>query len=283
MAEQVPKTVYPKMNRNASPASVLDDIVAARRATLDSLRRRRSALEESAAGAPAVRPLAPALRRAGEVALIAEFKRHSPSARWIDREARPAELAAEYAAAGASAMSVLTEEPSFAGSLDDLRLARASVGLPVLRKDFILDPVQVLEARVAGADAVLLIMRILDDDVLRELLASVRELGMAALVETHGRGELERAVEAGARIIGINNRDLATFRTTLDPALELAPLVPADRIVVAESGIRGAEDVDRLGEVGVDAVLVGETLMRAVDRRATAAGLTGRRRRDRPG
>jgi indole-3-glycerol phosphate synthase len=170
-----------------------------------------------------------------------------------------------YEEGGAAALSVLTDAPYFGGSLEDLRVARETTNLPILRKDFTLDPLQILEARVAGADAVLLIVRILDDEVLQRLIAETEALGMAALVEVHDERELKRALEVGAGIIGINNRDLATFTTDLDTTIRLLERVPEDIIVVSESGIRVPEDVDRLGGVGVDAVLVGESLLRSSD------------------
>ena len=168
---------------------------------------------------------------------------------------------------------VLTDAPYFGGSLEDLRVVRETTSLPILRKDFTLDPLQILEARVAGADAVLLIVRILDDEVLQRLIAEAEALGMAALVEVHDEHELKRALEIGAGIIGINNRDLATFTTDLDTTIRLLEGVPEDIFVVSESGIRVPEDVDRLGRVGVDAVLVGESLLRASDPGAAAQEL----------
>ena len=178
-----------------------------------------------------------------------------------------------YEEGGAAALSVLTDAPYFGGSLEDLRVVRETTSLPILRKDFTLDPLQILEARVAGADAVLLIVRILDDEVLQRLIAEAEALGMAALVEVHDEHELKRALEIGAGIIGINNRDLATFTTDLDTTIRLLEGVPEDIFVVSESGIRVPEDVDRLGRVGVDAVLVGESLLRASDPGAAAQEL----------
>lgn len=208
--------------------------------------------------------------------MIAEFKRRSPSAGEIGA-GDPAAVATAYGTGGAAAMSVLTDGPFFGGSLADLEAARAASSLPVLRKDFVLDELQVWEARSAGADAVLLIVRILEDARLTGLLDLSRELRMSALVEVHDEAELERALGAGAVVIGVNNRDLDTFRTELEVTLRLAPLVPAGRILVGESGIRDGADVDRLGDAGVDAVLVGEALMRG----AGVASIGGRPKRDR--
>ncbi len=258
---------------------ILDRIVESKREEAARLWPRAAALRAEAEAAPPARPFEAALRRGGEVALIAEIKRRSPSAGWIRREVEVAEVASAYARAGAAALSVLTDEAYFGGTLDDLRAARGAAPVPVLRKDFVLDAVQVWEARAAGADAVLLIVRLLEDAELAELVALAAELRVAALVEAHTAGEVERALVAGARIVGVNNRDLATFRTDLGVVLGLAERVPADRVLVAESGIRTAADVDRLGAAGVHAVLVGESLMRARDIGAAAGALAGRPRR----
>lgn len=259
--------------------SILDRIVERKGEEVARLRPRMAELRAEAEAADTPRPFEAALRREGEVAVIAEVKRRSPSAGWIRPGARVEEVARAYAAAGAAALSVLTDGEHFGGSLDDLRAARGTVALPVLRKDFIVDAVQVWEARAAGADAVLLIVRILEDAALGELHALASGLGMGVLVEAHTAAEVERALEAGARVVGVNARDLSTFRTDLGVALELAERIPAGRVRVAESGIRTAEDVERLGAAGVHAVLVGESLMRAPDVAAAAAALTGRPRR----
>jgi indole-3-glycerol phosphate synthase len=210
--------------------------------------------------------------------VIAEIKRKSPSAGWLNRELNAAGQASVYAHGGAAAISVLTDEEYFGGSREDLESARGAVDVPVLRKDFILEPVQVYEARAMGADAVLLIVRILEGSRLAELLSVVEDLGMTALVETHDGDELDRALAAGAAVVGINSRDLSTFETDLAVAESLAPRVPADRVVVGESGIHGPEDVDRLGAAGVDAVLVGESLVRSADAMDAVAALAGRPR-----
>jgi len=260
---------------------VLDRIVATKREEAAALRGRASALRGACADAPPVRDLESALRGIDRVALIAEVKRRSPGAGSIRPGLDPAAVARGYEGAGAAAISVLTDGPWFGGSLADLGAVRASVGIPILRKDFTLVEEQVLEARAGGADAVLLIVRILDDARLRGLRELAEELGMSALVEVHGEGELERAAASGARVVGVNNRDLATFRTTLDQTFALLPRMAPDVVVVSESGIRTPADVDRLGAGGVHAVLVGEALLRETDPAAAAAALAGRHRRER--
>jgi indole-3-glycerol phosphate synthase len=244
---------------------ILDDILARTRADLAirCARTPQAALEAAARAAPPARSLAAALRRPGHVTCIAEIKRRSPSAGWIREGADVATIARAYAAGGAAALSVLTDAPFFGGSLDDLRAARAAVELPILRKDFMVDRYQLAEARAAGADAILLIVSALSDGELAGLLADARQLGLEALVESHDQAELERALRLGAELIGVNNRDLKTFTIDRDLATRLRPLVPADRVMVAESGIRDAADVERMRRGGVDAVLVGEALMRA--------------------
>lgn len=177
--------------------------------------------------------------------------------------------------AGAAALSVLTDGPYFGGSLTDLGVAGSTTSIPVLRKDFTLDPLQVLEARGGGADAVLLIVRILDDDTLARLHTEASGLGMSVLVEVHDAAELDRALQCDAEIIGINNRDLATFTTDLDTTVHLLGQVPDDVVVVSESGIRDRTDVERLAGVGVDAILVGEALLKSTDPSEAAASLCG--------
>lgn len=208
------------------------------------------------------RPDADAARRPCTPRVIAEVKRASPSAGPIRPHADAPAIAAEYEAAGAAAISVLTDEKFFHGSLDDLSAVRARVGLPVLRKEFVVDPYQVLEARAAGADAVLLIVAALDDARLSELVETTRSLDMTPLVEVHDEREAERALAAGADVIGVNHRDLATFEIDMGLSARLRGRVPADCLLVGESGIRTAADVRALAEAGVDAILVGETLMR---------------------
>lgn len=258
--------------------SILERIVATKRDEVAELAPRRGELRARAADSAPARGFAAALRRPGEVRLLAEVKRRSPSAGEIRAGADPVEVARAYEAGGAAAVSVLTDREYFGGDLECLRGVRAGVGLPVIRKDFLVDPAQLWEARAAGADAVLLIVRILDDALLAELLGLAAETGMDALVEVHDAGELTRALSAGARLVGVNNRDLGSFRTDLELSARLAPSVPGGVTLVAESGIRTAADVDRLGAAGVDAVLVGESLMRQDDLRAAAAALAGRPR-----
>ncbi len=224
---------------------------------------------------PPTRSFAAALRRPGEVRLLAEIKRRSPSAGDIREGAEPTSVARAYQAGGAAAISVLTDGPFFGGSLEDLVRVRAAVELPLLRKDFVIAPVQISEARAAGADAILLIVRILDDERLGMLSSFARALDLDVLVEVHDEGELERALAIGASLIGINNRDLSTFRTDLALSLDLAPTVDPAITLVGESGIRTADDVRRLGAAGVDAVLVGESLMRQPELEVAARALTG--------
>jgi len=206
-----------------------------------------------------------AVSRPGQVNVIAEFKRRSPSRGVIREDLHPVKAAQAYEVAGAAALSVLTEEQFFGGSLEDLKEARGATLLPTLRKDFIVDPYQVWETWHAGADALLLIVAALDDGALRDLLAAGREVALPALVEVHDQDELERALRAGARIVGVNSRNLRTMEVNIQTALDLAPRVPDDVVAVAESGIRGAGDLRRLREAGYDAFLVGEHLMQEAD------------------
>jgi indole-3-glycerol phosphate synthase len=258
--------------------TILEQILATKQVEVEGLRGRARELEAQAVAAPAPRPFEAALRAGRDVSVIAEFKRRSPSAGVIREGAEPAEVARGYARAGAAALSILTDSEYFGGSLADLISARAEVTLPVLRKDFVVDPLQVLEARAAGADAVLLIVRILSVMQLASLHTLVRDLEMSALVEVHDGQELDRALRVDAKIIGVNNRDLATLETSLDVCIGLARRMPPDRLLVAESGIRTPEDVDRLAAAGVQAILVGESFMRSPDVRAAAAALIGRPR-----
>ena len=265
---------------STSPAAppqqdILTRIVQTKRGEVALLRAHAADLRARAEAAPPTRGFAAALRRPGEVALLAEIKRRSPSAGPIRPGSSPEEVAGEYQAGGAAALSVLTDREYFDGSLAALESARGAVELPLLRKDFTIDPLQVHEARAAGADAILLIARILDDTLLAELLGLAAGLGLDSLVEVHDAQELDRALAAGASLVGVNNRDLGTFRTDLELSLRLAPRLPAAVTLVAESGIRTSEDVQRLGAAGVDAVLVGESLMRQRDLAAAARGLVG--------
>ena len=218
------------------------------------------------------RPFAEALSRPG-TSVIAEYKRRSPSAGPIREGASVDEVARAYDRGGAAALSVLTEEDHFGGSLRDLEAARAVTDLPILRKDFTVDPYQVYEAKLYGADAVLLVVGALSDSDLGTLLGIARQLELDALVEVHDEEELDRALALDADVIGINNRNLADFTVDLDVTFELLAAVPAGKTVVSESGIHTREDVDELERVGVDAVLVGEALMRAPDPEAACREL----------
>lgn len=216
---------------------------------------------------PALDPL-PAFRAPG-VSIIAEVKRRSPSKGALGDIPDPARLAGEYAAGGASAISVLTERRRFGGSLDDLAAVRAAVDVPVLRKDFIVTPYQLWEARAHGADLALLMVVSLDDGLLAELLGLSRELGLTALVEVHSAAELERAGRAGAELIGVNARDLTTLEVDRSVFAELSPRIPAGAVRVAESGVAGPEDVAEYHRWGADVVLVGEALVRSGDPRSS--------------
>lgn len=216
-----------------------------------------------------------ALTAASGIALIAEVKRASPSKGVIRQDFDPVGLAMRYVQGGASALSVLTDKPYFQGDLSYLSLIRQSVTVPLLRKDFIVDPYQVYQARAAGADAVLLIAECLSPQQLRELVACISGLGMEALVELYEPENLPAVLECGCRLVGINNRDLRTFQVDLGHTLRLLPAIPRDRLVVAESGIASREDVVQLEAAGVGAMLVGESLMRQEDVGRAAASLLG--------
>ncbi len=223
-------------------------------------------LRAAASGAPPPRSLFGALSpRGGPVRIVAEVKRASPSAGAIDAALDAPAQARRYAAAGAAAVSVLTDGPGFGGSLQDLRAVQAAVPVPVLRKDFIVDRWQLWEARAAGADAALLIVAALPGEALRRLHDDCREMGLEALVEVHDEREAEAALAAGARLLGVNNRDLRTFRVDLGPSERILPLLPAEVKAVAESGVRGPAEVRRLRAAGAANFLVGEALVRAAD------------------
>lgn len=221
-------------------------------------------LESQLGPTPRGRPFSEALISEG-ISLIAEMKRASPSKGPIRPDAGVEEIVTAYQGAGARACSVLTEERHFGGSLDDLRTARESVEIPLLRKDFLVDPYQLLEARAAGADAALLIVAGLSSDELREMMAAATDLGLDALVEVHSEAEVEAAVEAGAEVIGVNNRNLQSLEVDLETTFRLLADIPAGTVVVAESGITTHDDVRALQDAGVDAILVGEALMTAPD------------------
>lgn len=256
--------------------SVLDEIVAGARADLERRRAELPIQELRARLAdvdPARDPL-PFFRRPG-ASVIAEVKRRSPSKGDLADIPDPAALATSYARGGAAAISVLTEERRFGGSLEDLRAVRAAVQTPLLRKDFIVTDYQLVEAREAGADLALLIVAALDDDELRRLHDLARELGLTPLVEVHDEAETERAVALGAELIGINARDLRTLAVDGDTFSRLAPLVPDDRVLVAESGIFGVPDVETYVALGAQVVLVGEALVRDGEPEAAVRAMTG--------
>jgi indole-3-glycerol phosphate synthase len=260
-------------------ARILDDkrreVAAARAARPGEVLEAEVAQLDDDADRP--RSLIAALRRpaGAPVRVLAEIKRASPSAGPIRPGADPAEIARAYLEGGAAAISVLTDAKYFDGELGFLARVRAAVPLPALRKDFLVDPYQVLEARAAGADAVLLIAAALDDRALAALLAETARLGMDALVEVHDADEARRAVDVGATLIGINHRNLGTFAIDMSLTERLVPLLPRGTVVVGESGIKGAADVARLGEAGAHAVLVGESLMRAASPAAALRALRG--------
>jgi indole-3-glycerol phosphate synthase len=246
--------------------NILDRIVEARRETVAHRKRvlPEAVLKIAARKIDPPRDFERALVRDG-VSVIAELKKASPSRGVIRQDYRPVALAPQLERAGAAALSVLTEEDFFSGSLEDLKVARQATAIPVLRKDFIIDPWQVWEARAAGADSFLLITAILDDVALREMLRLGRSLEMEPLVEVHSRQELDRALTARARIIGVNNRDLRTFEVRLETSLDLVEAIPEDCVAVSESGLHTQDDLARLRRAGFDAFLIGEQLMREAD------------------
>lgn len=248
-------------------STILDQIVASKRIEITRARSQISeaALEQQLPGLPPPRDFRTALEEPPGVRVIAEVKKASPSAGALLSQSHfdPVAIAQTYENHGAACISVLTDAPFFQGKLADLKTVRQAVQLPLLRKDFILERYQLLEARLAGADAVLLIAEILTDSELKTLQNQAADLGMQTLVEFYDPANLSRVVDSGARLIGINNRDLRTFQTNLDHTLELASRLPAGVCVVSESGIRSFEDVKKLAAGGVRAILVGETLMRA--------------------
>jgi len=248
----------------------LEEIVASTRAEV--ARRRLEAPLESLGEPPPRRQFAEALGRPG-LTLVAEHKRRSPSGGVIREGLALEDVVQAYERGGAAALSILTEGPSFGGSLGDLSAARAASALPILRKDFVVDPYQVYESLGAGADAILLIVAALTARELAELHALASELGLAALVEVHDAEELEIAGAAGARLIGINNRDLATLQVDIRRTFELLPRVPAGATVIAESGLSRRSELDELAGAGVHAVLVGEALMRSADIEAACRDL----------
>jgi indole-3-glycerol phosphate synthase len=261
-------------------SDILDRILAAKREEVEAARSEvpEAEIRRRAKEADPPRGFHAALVRAIEAsrpAVIAEIKRASPSRGLIRADFDPARIAASYAANGAACLSVLTDRQFFQGQPDYLKQARASCDLPVLRKDFMIDPWQLFEARAMGADCILLIAAILGDAELADFEATARSLGMAVLVEVHDPAELERALRLSTPLIGINNRDLRTFEVSLDTTLAMLPAMPPERIVVSESGIHAPADIARLRAAGVRAYLVGEAFMRAPDPGAALASLIG--------
>ncbi|GIU90392.1 MAG: indole-3-glycerol phosphate synthase [Acidimicrobiia bacterium] len=266
---------------------ILETILATKRDEVTVLRhpQTRDLLRRRALEAPPVRDFAGALRRAdGGLAVIGELKRRSPSKGDLAPDLDAAATAKSYEAGGAAALSVLTDGPHFGGSVADLDDARSATSIPVLRKDFTIDEIQVYEARAIGADALLLIVAALPDDaLLSDLHALATELGLGVLVEAHGEPEIERALRAGARIVGVNSRDLSTFAEDLGIAEAGAVSIPGDVIAVAESAVRGVEDAARMAAAGFDAVLVGEALVRSEDPSALVRAMAARSVRRRGG
>ena len=262
---------------------ILDRIVATKRNEVAALRSMRADLRRAAGDAAPPRAVLGPLRTSPRVGVFAEVKRRSPGAGDIDTGLDPVALSAEYESAGAAAVSVLTDGPWFGGSLDDLRAIREARGIPVLRKDFVIDPLQVYEGRAAGADLILLIVRILEPALLADLRVMIHDLGMTALVEVHDEREVDSALGAGAELVGVNNRDLSVFRTDLAVTERLAPYLPGEVALMSESGIGGADDVARVAAAGADAVLVGEALVRSgargrlVEEMAAVQRVEGRR------
>jgi len=256
------------------PSGTLGDLVARAWVRALALGPRSAELRRLCDGTPLPPSFEAALRRA-DVAVIAELKRSSPSKGVINAGLRAREQASAYAAGGAAALSVLTEPERFGGSLDDLSDARGAVLVPLMRKDFIVDPLQIVEARVAGASAVLLIVRALDPERLRALHDAAHDLSMAALVEVRSEAELERALDVGAGLIGVNNRDLETLVVDPETARRVIPRVPSDVIAVAESGVVTRGDVEAAAAAGADAVLVGSSLSVAGDARDAVRALVG--------
>ena len=257
--------------------TILDKIVATKWREIEASRNECSELElrKLADTTPPPKDFFGALAQPGPIRLIAEVKKASPSAGIIRTDFDPEEIARTYQAHSASCISVLTDEPHFQGKLEDLRRIRAVVDLPLLRKDFILDPYQIFQARAAGADAVLLIAECLDDRNLRLLFRQTVDLGMTPLVEFYEPHHLPRVLDAGATLIGINNRNLRTFQVDLHHTLRMREQIPKDHLVVGESGIRDFSDAQRLEAAGVDAMLVGEHLMRQPDIGAAIDKLLG--------
>jgi indole-3-glycerol phosphate synthase len=257
--------------------SILAEIIEKKREEVPQTRHqsRQEEWERRLRDLPSPPDFEQALRRAGRIRVIAEIKKGSPSAGVLRDPFDPPAIAVDYEKHGADCLSVLTDRSFFLGSIDDLRSVRASVSLPLLRKDFVIDPVQVEEARLAGASAVLLIAECLERSQLADLVGKIRDLGMQPLVELYDAENLEAVLASGTGLVGINNRDLRSFQTDLAHTLDLLPHIPTDRLVVSESGIRSRSEVDRLARAGVGAILVGETFMRSPSPGAKLAELLG--------
>jgi indole-3-glycerol phosphate synthase len=257
---------------------MLDAILADKRREVADLHEQNAikGFESIIRDLPPTRSLRSAITCRPDTAIIAEIKRQSPSKGPLRLDLDPAAIATLYEQAGATAISVLTDQKYFAGSLDDLRTARRTTSLPILRKDFIIDEIQLYEARANGADAALLIVAALDQRELVWLIRCAGALGLEALVEVHTEAEARRAIEAGAVLIGINNRDLHTFNVSLETAVRIRPLIPSSVAVVAESGIHTRRDIDCLRLVGIDAVLIGESIITAENPAGKIRQLLGR-------
>jgi indole-3-glycerol phosphate synthase len=257
--------------------TILERIVETKWAEVAAARQAvpEAELERRIGDRPPARDFTAVVGRPGEVRVIAEVKKASPSAGVIRPDFDPVAIARTYERHGAAAVSVLTDERYFQGRLSYVTAVRDAVGCPLLRKDFVLDRYQLLEARLAGADAALLIAEILPGGRLAELQREATALGLHTLVELHDADQLPRVLDSGTRVIGVNNRDLRTFTTRLEHTLELLPRIPADRVVVSESGIKSPADLRRLADAGVRAVLVGESLMRSADVGAALDALRG--------
>jgi indole-3-glycerol phosphate synthase len=269
-------------SRNSIEMTILDEIMHTKRREVTAARQKTpfENLQARLATAMPVRDFRSALATANEIRLIAEIKKASPSAHTLRRHFDPVEIALTYQKHGAACVSVLTDATYFQGCLDHLACVRRSVDVPLLRKDFLIDEYQVVEARLAGADAILLIAEILDDRSLFRLQERARELGMVALVEVHEAYNLPRVLSSGANLVGINNRDLRSFTTDIEHTLRLRDQIPPDVLVVSESGISTPQDIERLRSAGINAILVGEALMRSPNIGAAVDALLGKSSQD---